>query len=170
MRHLTMAALALATLGCGSGSSGTGTVEAEWRGAHRGRFVTKATAVHCPESGTVLVEGIRADSGMALALFPSDPGVVAPVEYVVAAGNAAEVPRPGALAAFRAFNAAELQAWESYAGTLTLTMGGDRLDGEFRLRLRLTEGADTLAMTGALRAVPVVTDTIGCGTSLRRTF
>lgn len=165
-----MATLALASLACGSGSSNTGTVEAEWRGADRGRLVTKATAVHCPESGIVLVEGIRADSGLALALFPADLGAIASGEYVVTAGNAAEVPRPGALAAFRAFNTAELRAWESYAGTVAVTTGGGRLDGEFQLRLRLAEGADTLRMTGALRAVPVVADTVGCGLTLRRNF
>ena len=170
MRLLTVGVLVLAGVGCRAGLPEAGALEAEWRGADRGQFAAKATAVHCPESGIVLLEGIRADSGMALALFPSDPGVLAPGEYVVAAGNAVEVPRPGALAAFRAFNAAELRAWESYAGTVTLATAGDRLDGGFQFRMRLTEGADTLAMTGVLRSVPVVTDSIGCGMSLRRNF
>lgn len=170
MRHFAMAALALASLACGSGSSGTGTLEAEWRGADRGQFTATAAAVHCPESGIVLVEGIRADSGVALALFPSDSAVIAAGEYPVTSGNVAEVPRPGALAAVRAFNTAELRAWESYAGMVTIATGDDRLDGDFQLRLRLTEGVDTLWITGTLRDVPVVADTIGCGLTLRRNF
>lgn len=169
-RVMLLAGTAGMSAGCGSAAEEPGRLEVTWDGATSGQLVAPATARLCGESGIVLVEGIRADSGVAMALFPPTRTDLTPGEYPVYPGTTLDVPRPGGLVAFRAFDGVELHAWTGDSGSVTLEPSGDRVNGRFTVRLRRNEAADTLDLRGTLDGVVVVRDSTGCGTTLRRSF
>lgn len=168
MRLLLLAASILALTACQPTPEGR--LEAEWRGAVRGAFSDRATASHCAETGIVLIEAIRADTGIAMALYPADSSVIAPGTFPVLPGSTPNPPKPVVLAGMRSFEATEVKGWEGYGGTVTLDTAGGVLSGSFQLRLQVVNGSDTLALTGRLVAVPIVRDTAGCRLRLRRNY
>jgi hypothetical protein len=170
MRPLLLAATILALPACADRNGSDGRLEAEWRGAERGAFADRATATHCAESGIVMIEAIRADSGIAMALYPADSSVIAPGTFPVLPGSTPNPPRPVVLAGLRSFDALEVKGWEGYGGTVTLDTAGGVLSGSFQLRLQVMNGSDTIAVTGQLVAVPIVRDTAGCRIRLRRSY
>jgi hypothetical protein len=151
-------------------SAPEGKLTAEWRGARRGTFADAAAAVHCDESGIVLIEAIRADSGIAVAIYPADSAVIAAGTIPAMSGSAPNPAKPVALVGLRSFEATEVRGWEAYGGTVTLDTAGGVLSGSFDLRMQLVNGADTLRMTGTLAAIPVTRDTAGCKMRLRRNY
>ena len=170
MRRLLIATL-LALGACSGRSDGSdGLLSAEWNGARRGAFSDRATATHCAESGIVMIEAIRADSGIAMALFPADSAVIAPGTFAAMSGSTPNPPRPVIHVGLRSFEATEVRGWEATGGTVTLDTVGGLLSGSFDLRMQLVDGTDTLKITGTLTAVQVVHDTAGCVTRLRRNY
>lgn len=168
MRSLLFSLCVVALSACQPTADGR--LEAEWRGAVRGAFSDQATASHCAETGIVLIEAIRADTGIALALYPADSSVIAPGTVPVLPGSTPNPPKPLVLAGLRSFDAIEVKAWEGYGGTVTLDTAGGVLSGSFQIRLQVVNGSDTLALTGRLVAVPIVRDTAGCRIRLRRNY
>ena len=169
---LRLAIVSLLALGACSGQSGgnDGQLSAEWNGARRGAFSDRATATHCAESGIVFIEAIRADSGVAMALYPADSAVIAPGTFPAMSGSTPNPPKPVVFVGLRSFEATEVRGWEAHGGTVTLDTAGGLLSGSFDLRMQLVDGTDTLKMTGTLTAVRVVHDTAGCVTRLRRNY
>jgi hypothetical protein len=166
MRTLLLVA-GVATAAACAGRGGAA-LEAEWRGAHRGHFTAPVTATLCAETGIVEVQAIRADSGVALALFPVDSTTLAPGDYAVSHSGAANLSRPAALAGIRWFTGTELHAWESTSGTVTLESVGEVLSGRFDIRLQGVSSSDTLRMTGRIVGAAITRDSAGCGARQRR--
>jgi hypothetical protein len=161
MRNLLSVAALVATTACAG--RGRGGLEAEWRGDELGRFTAPVTATLCAETGILEVQAFRADSGVALALFPADSSTLASGEYPVGHGASTDLPRPGALAGLRWFTGTELHAWESTGGTVVLESTADVLSGRFDIRLQGVSTSDTLRMTGRIRGAPVTRSSAGCG-------
>ncbi|HEX9166453.1 MAG TPA: hypothetical protein VF862_11130 [Gemmatimonadales bacterium] len=170
MRSLLFSLGVVTLAACSGRGSAEGRLQAEWQGARSGTFSDVATATHCAESGIVFLEAIRADSGVAMALHPADPAVIAPGTFPAMSGSTPNPPKPVVFVGLRSFEATEVRGWEAHGGTVTIDTAGGVLSGRFDLRMQLVDGTDTLTMTGTLTAVRVVRDTAGCLTRLRRNY
>lgn len=145
-----------------------GEAAVEWRGSDRGRLTAAATAAHCPETGVVEVLAIRGDTGFGLAMFLKDSAVLAPGDYQVFQGATPSEYRPGATAGLRWFTGIDLAAFESSSGTVTVSAASGGLSGALTIRMQGVSSADTLAVTGRMKGVPVRQAGPGCGRTSRR--
>lgn len=162
--------LLLAITACSRGGSAGGSVTAEWGGEQRGRLTVPASAVLCEESGLLVLEAIRADSGLALAFLLADSTALPSGTIPVVPPSAFDPVRPGVLAGFRAYTGVSVTGWEGTGGTVTVQPAGAVLSGQFELRLQQYDGADTLRLTGSLARVTVARDSAGCSQRIRRSF
>jgi hypothetical protein len=147
--------------GCGKDSAGiTGLLEVQWTGADSGRLEVPAHARWCDSDSALEIAGIQADSGAALALFPSDslrPGV-----YPVGVPTGVSA-RPGARVALRRFGENLILGYYSMSGTVTLDSAAP-LHGSLQATLVGVNTGDQIVVTGRFRNVEIEPGEVTCGT------
>jgi hypothetical protein len=135
----------LLTAGCGH-SGGGPYLSASWTGSDTGRIAARAVASWCPVANRLEVKAVQEDVGFALAIYPEKD--LASGEFPVFDPGIDTVHRPGAAGVTRWFTEKQLQGYQSDSGGVTLARSGDKLQLQFRLRMRSLGGEGTIRATG----------------------
>jgi len=124
-------------------------------------FSLPVHAVWCQERGWLEVVGARSDTGVALAIFPSDT-IITGRYPIVPPLERTDSMRPLAVVAVRWFSQDELLSFEGVEGEVVVehTVGG--LAGRFNARLRAPLGNDSLLLEGEFRETPLTRGGIEC--------
>jgi hypothetical protein len=161
-----LCALGLAA-GCGSGKSGKPTgprLEARWTGADTAAFGAPATAAWCDSLNLLEILAIAGDTGIEIALYPSDG--VAPGAYPIRPPAAADSLPPSAAVGLRWFAQTSVQGFQGDSGQVSLTRAPDgALSGRFRATARAISGNGRLTITGSFDDLRQRPATSGCSTA-----
>jgi hypothetical protein len=137
---------------CRGQDGGSGRIEVAWTGDDTGRFEVPARAYWCAGDSVLELIGESGDSGIAVALFPTD--TVRAGDYPV--GQPASNPiRPGARVALRWFGETVIAGFYSQSGTVAVE-GGSELGGRVAASLIGVHDSRNLNLTGTFRGVPVL--------------
>lgn len=124
-------------------------------------FSLPVRAIWCRDQGWLEVVGARSDTGVGLALFPSD--TVLKGQYpIVPPLERAELRTPLAVAAVRWFSETELLSFEGVEGEVVVERTVRGLAGRFHARLRVPVGSDSLRLEGEFRDTPMTRGGIEC--------
>ncbi len=151
--------------GCGGSppASRTGSwLEAAWTGSDTGRISAAAFAEWCDTLRLLEVRAIQGDSGLALAIYPSD--TVAPGQYRVRPPGRADSIRPGAGVAVRWFGELAISGFRGDSGAVVLAGAGAGapLSGSFEARARALGGSGRLTVRGSFGGLTVRSASPGC--------
>jgi len=135
----------LLTARCGHGGGGP-YLSASWTGSDTGRIAVRAVASWCPVANRLEVKAIQEDVGLALAIYPEVE--LSSGEFPVFDPGIDTVHRPGAAGVARWFTEKQLQGYQSDSGRMTLARSGDKLQLQFKLRMRSLGGEETIRATG----------------------
>ncbi|MEP7327249.1 MAG: hypothetical protein ABI836_14960 [Gemmatimonadota bacterium] len=135
--------------GCGKKSGGAGRLDMGWTGADTGRLAMPATAHWCPADTVLVLQGIEADSGAAIAIFPADS--VTPGVYPVGAPGQG-LARPRAGVALRRFGVNLVLGYYSLSGAVTVDSGSP-LHGSFEATLKGVNTGEQVNVTGGFRGL-----------------
>lgn len=126
-------------------------------------FSLPVHAVWCQERGWLEVVGARSDTGVALAIFPSDT-IITGRYPIVPPLERTDSMRPLAVVAVRWFSQDELLSFEGVEGEVVVehTVEGGWVTGRFHARLRAPMGIDSLRLEGEFRRTPVTRGGIEC--------
>ncbi|HEX2220811.1 MAG TPA: hypothetical protein VHG35_18575 [Gemmatimonadales bacterium] len=150
---LAMAALALQA--CSRDAAPVprgGSLEVEWVGTDTGKLTAPAVAEWCDSLQVLELRAMHGDTGIALALYPTDS--MAPGEYRVVAPERGDSVRPAAAVALRWFAETSIRGFRSDSGSVSLTATGPGA-GRFGARLRSVEEGDRLRVTGSFTGLTV---------------
>lgn len=145
---------------------GGGTLTARWVAAEDTTqdmvvLTMPATARWCPGPARLDIRATAGDTGVGLALYPTDSDAVAGTYPVLEPGAPVQL-RPAAGVALRWLGKAQIQGWWGDSGSLELTGGqGRALSGRGRAWLVSGIGPDSvLPVDIAFRRLAVRTDTL----------
>lgn len=124
-------------------------------------FSLPVNAVWCQDQGWLEVVGARSDSGVGLALFPSDTTITGRYPIVLALERVDSI-RPVAAVAVRWFSEDELLSFEGVEGEVVVEHTVEGLAGRFQARLRAPLGTDSLLLEGEFLETPVTRGGIEC--------
>ena len=153
-RGLAVGALALAAA-CSREKSApppVGSLEVEWVGTDTGKLVAPAVAEWCDSLRMLELRAMHGDTGIALALYPSDS--LAAGEYRVVSPERGDSVRPAAGVALRWFAETSIRGFRSDSGSVSLTGTGPGA-GRFGARLRSVGEGDRLRVTGSFSGLTV---------------
>jgi hypothetical protein len=161
--YLTMTCLGLA--GCGRSEAPArpaGSLEVQWVGSDTGRFTAPVVAEWCDSLRLLELRALRGDTGVALALYPTDS--VAPGQYKVVPPQRGDSARPAAAVALRWFAETAIRGFRSDSGTVTLTAGAGRgVDaGRFSATLRSANEGSRLTLAGSFSGLTVAPGSPEC--------
>jgi hypothetical protein len=164
-RRSVLAGSLLLVAACGP-IGGGGTLTARWVAAEDTTkdlvvLTMPATATWCPGPARIDIRAAAGDSGIGIALYPSDSDAVAGTYPVLEPGAPVQL-RPAAGVALRWLGKAQIQGWWGDSGSLELTGGRKRsLSGRGRAWLVSGIGPDSvLPVDLAFRRLTVRTDTL----------
>jgi hypothetical protein len=141
-----------------------GNVTVSWVGAASGHFAARATGAWCPLDSLVEILAVSNDTGVGVTLITS--GSVAAVQYPVISSVVGADWRPMGLASLRIASDTALKGYEANSGLVQVTKGDASLvSGTVDVRLRQSEGNDTLRMSGSFDRVPIKPAVGPCGRS-----
>ena len=156
---LAPAAIATLLAAC---NSGTDAMSVVWqRDTVSAEFSLPAQALWCQDQGWLEVVGARSDTGIGLALFPSDTTIAGRYPIVLALERADSI-RPLAAVAVRWFSKDELLSFEGVEGEVVIEHTGEGVAGRFHARLRAPVGIDSLLLEGEFRETPLTRGGIEC--------
>jgi hypothetical protein len=153
-----------------TGCPGTGRPEAqsarlemEWTGAARGHLAGPATGEWCDSLRVLQIQALVGDSGVAIALYPTD--AIRPDSYPVVPPAKADSVAPAAAVALRYFAETAVKGYQGDSGRVVLrdTTGG-RVSGRFSASLKSATDGSRLRAGGAFHEVRVVPAQRGCVT------
>jgi len=124
-------------------------------------FSLPVHSVWCRDQGWLEVVGTRSDTGVALAIFPSDTTITGRYPIVLPLERADSM-RPSAVMAVRWFSQEELLSFEGVEGEVVVERTVEGLTGRFHARLRAPVGIDSLRLEGEFRRTPVTRGGIEC--------
>ena len=160
MRAGSAAAALLVLAGCLP--AGGGTLHARWTAAaDTAELTMPATATWCPGPRRLDIRAAAGDTGVGLAIFPVDSGVLAGDYSFVEPGGPVSF-RPSAAVAVRWFGKVQVMGWWGDSGAVSVAGGpGGPLSGRAVGRLASDLGPDsTAAITLRFRGLRVRTDTL----------
>jgi hypothetical protein len=165
------ATLALLLIGCADGQradTGGARLEMEWTGESKGHLAGPATAEWCDSLKVLLIRALSGDSGVAIALYPTD--TVRSDSYPVVTPAKADSVPPAAAVAFRFFAQTSVKGYQGDSGRVLVrdTTGG-RLSGRFSASLKSATDGSRLRAGGTFRDVRVVPASRGCVARRART-
>ena len=156
---LAVVGVALLAAGCDFGPDPMRVV---WqRDTVSAEFSLPVHAVWCQEGGWLELVGARSDTGVALALFPSDTTVTGRYPIVLPLERADSI-RPVAVVAVRWFSHDELLSFEGVEGEVVIEHTVEGLTGRYHARLRAPVGVDSLRVEGEFSRTPVTLGGIEC--------
>jgi hypothetical protein len=136
-------------------------MQAEWSGTSGGRIAGDATAEWCAPRRLLEIRAIQGDTGIAVALFPSDTLVVG--RYRVVDPARAQAARPAAGIALRWFGQNAVEGFQGDSGWVELerTRSGG-LSGTMEARVRSVTDTKRVRVTGRFQEVKVATQPPDC--------
>ncbi|MGH2625300.1 MAG: hypothetical protein ACRDHY_01450, partial [Anaerolineales bacterium] len=134
--------------GCREGEGETalpGEIAFQWQGEDtQGGATLAARATLCRETGLVELFAVRGDTGIGLALFPTDSAHPVAVDYRVFRAATDPEPRPGANIAIRWLDDVTLEAYDGTGGWVRLdSTPPGVVSGALDAALRSVERPDT---------------------------
>lgn len=131
-----------------AGQGQPGRLEVRWYATTVGTPWTGVTEARwCAADSALLIFTMRNDTAVGLALYAPDS--LKPERYPVFPPAPFQPRRPQATVAVRQLTEAGLKTFESMSGELTVTAaGGERVSGSFDVRVRQSNTADQLHLTG----------------------
>ncbi|HEU5170625.1 MAG TPA: hypothetical protein VFU46_08800 [Gemmatimonadales bacterium] len=148
--------LLLGLVGCGpaSGSGPHGRIEVSWRGADSGAMSAPATALWCPGERFVEITGTRGDTGIGIALHPTDS--VVPGVYPVARPDSTPPPPPWSAVGLRLLARTSVAGYQGDSGTVTVEPApAGRLAARFAVVAQAVGVTGRVTVRGRLDGVPV---------------
>lgn len=152
MTRLPLAALVFALACRGGETTGPGRIEVTWTGADTGQLSVPGTARWCGNDSLVEITGFSGDSGVALAVFPSDTAVrpgVFPITLPLASRS-----RPTARVAIRWPGETLTEGYYGLSGTVTVD-SGTSLTGSLEATLKSVNDGNSISMSGSFREIPI---------------
>lgn len=166
MRHTLLALLAVTACSPPEETSAAGArLEVDWTGDDTGRIAGRAAAEWCDSLRVLEIRVIQGDSGLAIALYPSDS--IRPDSYPLRQRARVDSTRPGSAVALRWFAETTIKGFRGDSGTVVVQTGAQGLGGRFEARLQSVNDADRLRLRGSFRDIPVVPAAVGCGVPAR---
>ncbi len=162
MRRLLWSGL-FAAIACSSNEPADrrGTLTVEWTGADTGKLSAPAIAQWCDSLRLLELRAIRGDTGMAIALYPSDS--IKPGDYKINRPERAPTKRPSSGLALRWFAETTIRGFRGDSGSVTLQgLAPDGASGRFSGMLRSSSDGSRIKVTGSFEGVSVERDGDGC--------
>jgi hypothetical protein len=129
-----------------------GSLEVQWIGTDTGKLTAPAVAEWCDSLQMLELRAMHGDTGIALALYPTDS--MTPGEYRVVSPERGDSVRPAAAVALRWFAETSIRGFRSDSGSVSLTATGPGA-GRFGARLRSVEEGDRIRVTGSFTGLTV---------------
>lgn len=145
-----------------------GSLQVDWVGADTGRLAAPAVAEWCDSLGMLELRAISGDTGVALALYPSDSvtttDALKPAEFRVVPPERADTSRPAAAIVLRYFAETSIRGFRADSGTVTLkTVGPAAGAGRFSASLRSATDGSKLTVSGSFEGLTVTSGPPECG-------
>lgn len=158
---LALLVLAAACEGFPDRAADSAQLQAEWSGSTGGRIAGDATAEWCPARRLLEIRAIEGDTGIALALYPSD--TLAAGKYRVMDPAKAQASPPAAGVALRWFGQNAVEGFQGDSGWVELERApSGRLSGTMEARVRSVNDAKRLTLTGRFQDVKIAAESRGC--------
>jgi hypothetical protein len=160
---LAIGLTALSLLGCANVDRGQkpARIEVHWSGSERGNMGVNATAEWCAALRLLEIQAVAGDSGVALAIYPSDSLVAG--RYGVVAPARADSVRPAAALALRWRGPTSVKGFQSDTGSVVLrrTASGV-LSGTLITRARSVVDTGRVDVSGSFENLQVRPASRGC--------
>ncbi len=138
-----------------------GHLEAQWAGSNPGKISGPATAEWCASRRLLQIRTIQGDSGIALALYPSD--TIATGRYRVVDPVKAESLAPAAGVALRWLAQTSVQGFQGDSGVVDLKRStAGLISGQIRVGARSVVDTQKVSVRGFFQDLTVRPDTRGC--------
>jgi len=156
--------LVLLLAGCSGAEradAGPARLEMEWSGQNTGHLAAPATAEWCDSLKVLEVRALSGDSGIAIALYPTD--TIRSDSYPVMPPAKADSVPPAAAVALRYFGETSVKGYQGDSGRVLVreTTGG-RVSGRFSASLKSATDGSRLRAGGAFHDVRVLPASRGC--------
>ena len=139
-----------------------GTIAVTWNGSVNGKFSAPAVASWCRSDSLLEVLATRHDTGVGFSVLVQDSIRIA--QYPVVSAAVLADWRPLGYAALRVATDTSLRGYEATSGLVHLTTLADSaVSGTLDLRLKLTDGADTLRIGGKFTLIRISPAQGRCG-------
>jgi hypothetical protein len=136
-------------------------LEMAWTGTEKGHLAGPATAEWCDTLKVLQIQALAGDSGVAIALYPTD--AVRPDSYPVVPPARADSIPPSAAVALRYFAETAVKGYQGDSGrVLVRDTAGGRVSGRFSASLKSATDGSRLRAGGAFHDVRVVPAQRGC--------
>jgi hypothetical protein len=163
-RSLTALAIVLVGLpGCNRASSrgGAGQIDVRWTGSERGRLAGSATAEWCPILRVLEIRAIRGDTGIALAIYPTD--TIIPGNYRIVDPPRAESLPPAAGIAVRWATQVAIKGLQGDSGSVVLDRSrSGELSGRITAAARSVTDTQRVTIDGSFRDLMIRPQARGC--------
>jgi hypothetical protein len=141
-----------------------GRLEVQWTGSDRGKISGPATAEWCAPDRLLEIRSIQGDTGVALALYPSE--TITAGRYRVVDPVKAESLPPAAGLALRWLTQTTVQGFQGDSGTVDLERSiSGQISGQVRARARSVVDTQRVEVTGIFRDLTVRPKRSECATS-----
>lgn len=166
IRHRTAALVAPAMLLAACGRREAAPAEAprlelQWTGADTGRMAGPATAEWCGVLRMLEINAVAGDTGVALALYPTDS--IRPDSLPVVRPELADSARPAAGVALRYFAETAVKGYQGDSGRVLVTVSATgQVSGRFSAALKSATDGSRLHAAGAFHDLRVRPATRGC--------
>ena len=141
--------------GCTGGEradAGPARLEMEWSGQNKGRLAAPATAEWCDSLKVLEIRALSGDSGIAIALYPTD--TIRSDSYAVMPPAKADSVPPAAAVALRYFGETSVKGYQGDSGrVLVRATTGGRVSGRFSASLKSAPDGSRLRAGGGTRAL-----------------
>jgi len=141
-----------------------GLVSVRWTGAVQGQLAAIGAGRWCAADSLLEVVAVDSvtDHAVGFSLLMQDS--LRPGQHPIVAGSVAANWRPLGFAAFRWASDTALKGYEATGGTITVSAATPAaVSGTVDLRLRLSQGIDTVNLTGSFTTVPILPASAPCG-------
>ncbi len=153
--------MVLALLGCAEQGTPEAQIELSWTGADTGRLVASGSAAWCERDKRLELMAARGDSGVGMAIYPSDSLVVGEYALLPATDS---LSRPSAAIGVRWIKGNAIVGYRSYRGQLTLERVSDSMiSGRLNAELTPPERPSDLDLEGKFTNVVLHPAIRGCG-------
>lgn len=139
----------------------TARLSVEWTGSDTGKLSGPATAEWCDSLKLLEIRGIQGDSGLALALYPTD--TIRPDSYPVLPPARADSTPPAAAVALRWFAETAIKGFRGDSGFVVVEAGrGSEIGGRFVTHAASVSDTGRLTLRGSFRNLAIARAPRGC--------
>ncbi len=140
---------------------GAGQIDVRWRGSERGGLSGNATAEWCTILRLLEIRGIRGDTGIAIAIYPTD--TVTPGQYRITDPAKAESLPPAAGVALRLATPTAIIGFQGDSGSVVLERSSSgQLSGRVNAAARSVTDKQRIVIDGSFRNLTIRRQARGC--------